>query len=190
MKLGLLLTFPIEMIFYCFLFVCLFRSFYWSSSCVWRCYWLVWSAWHCQVSCNHLQILSAFYCYSSLLCAVILLTSNSYLSSSSSSSPSVCGSLADVFLDGQCHGSWAVHSSQWALRLLAGHKSCHSAAVLDATGAKHHLAQSPRVDAHGNVTVVFPGNGINENLTEANFCASMCNLVYYRFLRPSWWLCC
>ncbi len=76
-------------------------------------------------------------------------------------SPSVCGSLADVFVDGQCHGSRAVHSSQWSVRLLAVHSSRHRAAVLDATGTDHHHDQSPRVDTHGNkdVSLVLPANG-------------------------------
>lgn len=97
------------------------------------------------------QAFSAFYCCSARR-LVIPLHLHSYLFSSSSS-PSVCGSLVDVFLDGQCHGSWAVHSSKWSIRLLAVHSSCHSAAVLDATGTDCHHAQNPWVDAHGNVDV-------------------------------------
>lgn len=42
----------------------LFRSFCWWSSCVWRCYWLVWSASHCRVSFGHKK---TFYMLSNLL---------------------------------------------------------------------------------------------------------------------------
>lgn len=81
--------------------------------------------------------------------------------SSSSFSASVCGSLADVFLDGQCSGAWTVHRSQWSVCLLAVYSSCHSAAVLDARGTDCHHAQSSRMDTHGNmnVSVVLPANG-------------------------------
>lgn len=67
---------------------------------------------------------------------------------------SVCGSLDDVSVDGQCDGSRAVHSSQRFVRLLAVHSSCHSAVVLDATGEDGHHDQNPRVDAYGDFFVV------------------------------------
>ncbi len=95
---------------------------------------------------------SQWLCLSDILCSPVLYSSI-LTCPPLPLSFSVCGSLADVLLDGQCHGSRAVHSCQWSVCLLAVHSSCHSAAVLDATGTLRHHAQSPRVDTYGDVNV-------------------------------------
>lgn len=122
--------------------LCFFRSFCWWSSCVWLFYWPVWSASHCRVCCGNTMAFSWLFLKPSL-----------YLSSSVLFS--VCRPLADVFVDGHYPGSRAVHSSKWAVFVLAVHSSCHHAAVLDATGTVRHHDKSPWVDTHGSVNILL-----------------------------------